>query len=289
MTAALGLVGAVIMPHNIYLYSSLVLSRKIDVRKKSAVNEANVYNSIDSAVSLTISFCISTAIISTFAVYSINEVDKPELTLESASDALAKTFGESSKYIWAVGLLAAGQSSTMTGTYAGQFVMEGFLNIQLPIYQRVLITRSIAIVPALCIAFLNKDSLTQIDSYLNVLQSVQLPFALVPLVKFASSPLIMNQFQISSRQTIFASGFGSLLFLLNFFIIFSESELSGFQTLLVVLVSLLYISFIVVVIMEPIKPLKPISLKELEDHEFDRVEIDDDVSEDYENQKNPIL
>ena len=119
LTAALGLVGAVIMPHNLYLYSSLVLSRKIDIRSKNQIHEANVYNTIDSAISLAISFIISTAVISTFAVFSINHPDQKELTLESASQALADTLGESSKYIWAIGLLAAGQSSTMTGTYAG--------------------------------------------------------------------------------------------------------------------------------------------------------------------------
>ena len=82
--------------------------------------EANYYNTIDSAISLLVSFLISTAVISTFAVYSMYQPDEEiNLTLESASDALASTFGNSAKYIWAIGLLAAGQSATMTGTYAG--------------------------------------------------------------------------------------------------------------------------------------------------------------------------
>ena len=78
-------------------------------------------------------------------------------------------FGNSSKYIWAIGLLAAGQSSTMTGTYAGQFVMEGFLDIKLPIYQRVLLTRAIAIIPALSVTILNEESVTNMDGWLNIL------------------------------------------------------------------------------------------------------------------------
>ena len=82
---------------------------------------------------------------------------------------MANVFGDKAKYIWAIGLLAAGQSSTMTGTYAGQFVMEGFIDIKLPIYQRVMITRSIAIIPALIVSFMNNDFLTDMDNILNIL------------------------------------------------------------------------------------------------------------------------
>lgn len=85
----------------------------------------------------------------------------------------------------------------MTGTYAGQFVMEGFLNFQIPVYQRVMLTRSIAIVPAIIVTFLNQDSLLGMDTILNILQSVQLPFALVPLIKFVSNKKIMGIFAIS--------------------------------------------------------------------------------------------
>mmetsp|Transcript_5161 Transcript_5161/g.7936 ORF Transcript_5161/g.7936 Transcript_5161/m.7936 type:complete len:231 (-) Transcript_5161:635-1327(-) len=134
LTAALGLVGAVIMPHNIYLYSSLVLTRKLNLKSKNQVYEATIYNRIDNCISLLISFVISTAVIATFASYIISHPDSPPLDLLTASDALAETFGDSAKFIWAIGLLAAGQSSTMTGTYAGQFVMEGFLSFKLPIW-----------------------------------------------------------------------------------------------------------------------------------------------------------
>ena len=119
------------------------------------MKEANIYNAIESAISLGISVVISTAVIATFAVYVIRFPMTTDLDLLTASDALNSTFGPSSKYIWAIGLLAAGQSSTMTGTYAGQFVMEGFLNFTLPVWQRVMITRSIAIVPAICVLFLS--------------------------------------------------------------------------------------------------------------------------------------
>ena len=146
------------MPHNFYLHSSLVLSRKVDKNDKNKQYEALIYNYIESAISLAISFTISTAVITTFAVYTLNNPDEEkDLDLLSASYALEGYFGASAKYIWAIGLLAAGQSSTMTGTYAGQFVMEGFLNFSIPIYQRVLLTRAIAIVPAIMVTVLHQD------------------------------------------------------------------------------------------------------------------------------------
>jgi NRAMP (natural resistance-associated macrophage protein)-like metal ion transporter len=107
LSAMLGLVGAVIMPHNLYLHSSLVLTRKIDTKDKNQLNEANIYNFYESLMSLVISFTISTSVIATFAVYKEKNANV-ELDLFSASEALAVAFGNSSKYIWAIGLLAAG-------------------------------------------------------------------------------------------------------------------------------------------------------------------------------------
>jgi natural resistance-associated macrophage protein len=97
------------MPHNIYLHSSLVLTRKIDNKDLNKVNEANIYNILESSISLFISFLISSAVIITFAAYKIsNPTASQELDLLTASDALKESFGDSAKYIWAIGLLAAG-------------------------------------------------------------------------------------------------------------------------------------------------------------------------------------
>lgn len=205
------------MPHNLYLHSSLVLTRKIDYKNLDKVNEANIYNVIESSISLFVSFLISSAVIITFGAYIISNPNQSKnINLDSASIALQLSFGKSAKYIWAIGLLAAGQSSTMTGTYAGQFVMEGFLNFQIPVYQRVMLTRSIAIVPAIIVTFMNQDSLLGMDTFLNILQSVQLPFALVPLIKFVSNKKIMGIFAISRFQTILATILGLSLFSMNF-------------------------------------------------------------------------
>lgn len=150
---AIGLVGAIIMPHNLFLHSALVLSRKINHRSQKAVHESNMYNTIESAISLFISFLINFSVVGTFAYYH-NKEGFEDLGLQTADKALEASFGKASKIIWGVGLLAAGQSSTMTGTYAGQFVMEGFFAIKLPVWKRVLITRAIAIMPALAVAFI---------------------------------------------------------------------------------------------------------------------------------------
>jgi len=108
------------MPHNLFLHSALVLTRKVAENDREKKKEAIIYNNIESGISLTVSFLINTFVISTFAVYSIsNPENKKDLDLRSAGAALMDNFGVTSKYIWALGLLAAGQSSTMTGTYSG--------------------------------------------------------------------------------------------------------------------------------------------------------------------------
>ena len=108
LISGLGLIGAVIMPHNLYLHSSLVLTRKINMNDKNAVKNACIYNTIESSISLFISYVISTAVIATFAVYIERDPGHKDLSLIDAAKALEKVFHKSAKYIWGVGLLAAG-------------------------------------------------------------------------------------------------------------------------------------------------------------------------------------
>ena len=160
---AVGIVGAVIMPHNLYLHSALVKSRKIDRKNPSKVKEANYYFFIEAAIALFISFVINVFVVSVFAhgLYGktnqdvINQCENVTSLVDEAKmifvgetlDAdiykggifLGCSFGVAAMYIWAVGILAAGQSSTMTGTYSGQFAMEGFLNLRWKRWQRVLV------------------------------------------------------------------------------------------------------------------------------------------------------
>ena len=214
---------------------------------------------MESAISLFVSFTVSTMVIATFAVYTLKQdaaIGTTDLNLKDAANALAASVGaEKAKYIWAIGLLAAGQSSTMTGTYAGQFVMEGFLNFRLPIYQRVLLTRSIAIVPAICVTFFNPDTLTNMDSALNILQSIQLPFALIPLIKFVSAKKIMGPFALPRWQIVLASILGISLFCMNFFLLLDGANLTNTAIGCLLIISLLYFTLILKAVCEPVIPL----------------------------------
>ncbi|KAM8982477.1 natural resistance-associated macrophage protein 2-like isoform 2-T2 [Sarcophilus harrisii] len=215
---AVGIVGAVIMPHNMYLHSALVKSRQVNRANKREIREANKYFFIESCIALFVSFIINVFVVSVFAEAFFNQTNMQvrEICLNSSSPhsdlfpesnttlsvdiykggvVLGCYFGTAALYIWAVGILAAGQSSTMTGTYSGQFVMEGFLNLKWSRFARVILTRSIAIIPTLLVAvFLDVGHLTGMNDFLNVLQSLQLPFALIPVLTFTSLRPVMNDF-----------------------------------------------------------------------------------------------
>nr|AEC05335.1 solute carrier family 11 member 2 isoform alpha [Dicentrarchus labrax] len=218
LAQAVGIVGAVIMPHNIYLHSALVKSREVDRSNRKEVKEANKYFFIEATIALFVSFLINVFVVAVFAeafygrtneeVHTVcNQSGSPhsslfplnnetlEVDIYKGGVVLGCFFGPAALYIWAVGILAAGQSSTMTGTYSGQFVMEGFLNLRWSRFARVLLTRSLAITPTLLVAiFQDVQHLTGMTDFLNVLQSMQLPFALIPILTFTSLPSLMNEF-----------------------------------------------------------------------------------------------
>ncbi|XP_061210920.1 natural resistance-associated macrophage protein 2 isoform X2 [Neopsephotus bourkii] len=215
---AVGIVGAVIMPHNMYLHSALVKSRQVNRANKREVREANKYFFIESCIALFVSFIINIFVVTVFAeaFFEKNNADVNAVCVNASSPhsslfpnnnqtlevdiykggaVLGCYFGPAALYIWAIGILAAGQSSTMTGTYSGQFVMEGFLNLRWSRFARVLLTRSIAITPTLLVAiFQDVEHLTGMNDFLNVLMSLQLPFALIPVLTFTSLPSVMNDF-----------------------------------------------------------------------------------------------
>ncbi|XP_064590702.1 natural resistance-associated macrophage protein 2-like [Zonotrichia leucophrys gambelii] len=215
---AVGIVGAVIMPHNMYLHSALVKSRQVNRADKREVREANKYFFIESCIALFVSFIINIFVVTVFAeaffdktnanVSQVcansssphsslfpNNTDALEVDIYKGGVVLGCYFGPAALYIWAIGILAAGQSSTMTGTYSGQFVMEGFLNLRWSRFARVLLTRSIAITPTLFVAiFQDVEHLTGMNDFLNVLMSLQLPFALIPVLTFTSLPSVMHDF-----------------------------------------------------------------------------------------------
>ncbi|AWP03031.1 Solute carrier family 11 member 2 [Scophthalmus maximus] len=268
---AVGIVGAVIMPHNIYLHSALVKSREIDRRNKKEVKEANKYYFIESTIALFISFLINVFVVAVFAqafyaktniqvneqcnatgsphtdLFPLNN-DTLEVDIYKGGVVLGCVFGPAALYIWAVGILAAGQSSTMTGTYSGQFVMEGFLNLRWSRFARVLLTRSIAIVPTLLVAiFQDVQHLTGMNDFLNVLQSMQLPFALIPILTFTSLTSIMNDFANGWVWKISGSVVILVVCAINmYFVVVYVTSLNS--VLLYVLASLLSIAYLCFVV-----------------------------------------
>uniref|UniRef100_A0A668V0G7 Uncharacterized protein n=1 Tax=Oreochromis aureus TaxID=47969 RepID=A0A668V0G7_OREAU len=267
---AVGIVGAVIMPHNIYLHSALVKSREVDRKNKKEVKEANKYFFIESTIALFVSFLINVFVVAVFAQAFYNksniEVNAEcnatgsphtdlfplnnntlEVDIYKGGIVLGCFFGPAALYIWAIGILAAGQSSTMTGTYSGQFVMEGFLNLRWSRFARVLLTRSIAITPTLLVAiFQDVQHLTGMNDFLNVLQSLQLPFALIPILTFTSLKSIMNDFANGLGWKIS----GGILILgvcainMYFVIVYVTSLNSVVLYVLAALISVAYLAFV---------------------------------------------
>ncbi|XP_051839519.1 natural resistance-associated macrophage protein 1 isoform X3 [Antechinus flavipes] len=230
---AVGIVGAIIMPHNIYLHSALVKSRGIRRSQREEVQEANMYFLIEASIALFISFLINLFVMAVFGQVfyqqtnqTVHDVcangslpfytsflkdDQPVTAdIYQGGVILGCFFGPAVLYIWAVGILAAGQSSTMTGTYAGQFVMEGLLKLRWSRFARVLFTRSCAILPTILVAiFRDVQDLSGLNDLLNVLQSLLLPFAVLPILTFTSMPAIMQEFTngFTQREVIRLSPF----------------------------------------------------------------------------------
>jgi len=138
--------------------------------------------------------------------------------------------------------------------------MEGFLKFKLPVWKRVMLTRAIAIVPAMLVVFFQTETLTGLDTILNITQSIQLPFALVPTIKFACDKKIMGDFAIPLWQTIFATILGLGLFFMNFVLIFEDGIFSHwYEYVAVSLFVILYMTLIGIAIFTPTKKLKPLT------------------------------
>ncbi|KAF1869022.1 hypothetical protein Lal_00048302 [Lupinus albus] len=250
---AVEIVGCVITPHNVFLHSALVQSRDIDIHNKSQVQEAINYYSIESSVALLITLVINVFVITVFARVFYGTEQANDIGLVNAGQYLEERYGGGLfpiLYIWGIGLLAAGQSSTITGTYAGQFITEGFLNLNIKKWLRALITRSCAIVPTMIVAIVfntSEGSLDTLNEWLNVLQAIQIPFALIPLLTLVSKEKVMGTFRIGpvvervywTISVLVIMVYGYLL--LDFFLSEVNGILFGF---LVCLCSTAWITFI---------------------------------------------
>jgi manganese transport protein len=204
---AIGIVGATVMPHNLYLHSALVQSRRYQ-RDDASVRTAIKLNTIDSTLALTVAFFVNAAILVLAATvfHGRESVQVGSETVHFGADAdwiriayltLAPLLGTgAASVLFAVALLAAGQSSTITGTLAGQVVMEGFMRWRLQPWVRRIITRAIAVLPAIVIIALRGDSsVTDLLTLSQVVLALQLPFALFPLLHFTSSRAHMGRWR----------------------------------------------------------------------------------------------
>ncbi len=195
---AIGIIGATVMPHNLYLHSSLVQTRKFD-RTTSGIKQALKYNLIDSTIALNLAFFVNAAILilaaATFYKNGMFEVAE----IQDAHQFLAPLLGTQwAPILFAVALIAAGQSSTITGTLAGQIIMEGYLNLRIQPWVRRIITRLIAIVPAVIVISIFGEGVTgKLLILSQVILSLQLGFAIIPLIHFVSDKKKMKGFHIS--------------------------------------------------------------------------------------------
>jgi manganese transport protein len=192
---AIGILGATVMPHNLYLHSSIVQTRAIE-RTPRGLREAIRYNFIDSTVALSFAFFINAAILVMGAAVFFRAGRTEIAEIDEAYKTLAPLLGTTmASYLFAIALLCSGQNATLTGTLAGQIVMEGFMHIRLKPWLRRLITRLLAIVPAIIVtALYGRRGTTQLLVLSQVVLSMQLSFAVFPLVTFTSDPAKMGEF-----------------------------------------------------------------------------------------------
>lgn len=219
---AIGIIGATVMPHNLYLHSSLVQTRKFE-RDNKGIKEAIKFNFIDTAVALNLAFFVNAAILilaaAAFFKNGLHEVAE----IQDAHKLLGHIFGGVAPTLFALALIAAGQSSTVTGTLAGQIIMEGHLNLRIQPWLRRLITRLLAIIPAFfTILYFGNDALSGLLILSQVVLSLQLGFAVIPLIHFTSDKKEMKGFAIKLWVKILAWVSAGVIVILNIKLVIEE-------------------------------------------------------------------
>ncbi len=220
---AIGIIGATVMPHNLYLHSSLVQTRKFGTLPKD-LRRAIRFNIFDSTIALNLAFFVNSAILilaaSTFFRNGLFEVSE----IQDAHKFLAPLLGSQwAPKFFAIALICAGQSSTLTGTLAGQIVMEGYLNLRIAPWIRRLITRLLAIIPAFIVIFLYGESATgELLVLSQVILSLQLGFAIIPLIHFVSDKKKMGEFTIPAYVKLLAWLSAAIIVGLNVKLVFEQ-------------------------------------------------------------------
>jgi len=224
---AIGIIGATVMPHNLYLHSALVQTRKIQ-RGDEQIQRALRLNFLDSAIALNLAFLVNVAILVLAATVFFKTGRTEIASIKQAHELLAPLLGSSAApKMFAIALIAAGQSSTLTGTLAGQIVMEGYLQLRINPLLRRLLTRLVAIIPALItILIFGEAKADNLLIFSQVILSIQLGFAIIPLIHFVSDKKKMGKFSISNSIKFLAWGIAALLVYLNVRYLYEEG--SGF-------------------------------------------------------------
>ncbi|MDG3582726.1 Nramp family divalent metal transporter [Galbibacter pacificus] len=220
---AIGIIGATVMPHNLYLHSSLVQTRKFNKNFKG-IKQALKYNFVDSAIALNLAFFVNAAILILAAATFYKNGMFGIAEIQDAHQLLSPLLGSKwASILFALALIAAGQSSTVTGTLAGQIVMEGYLNLRIEPWVRRVITRIIAIIPAiLTIVILGEGATGKLLVLSQVVLSLQLGFAIIPLIHFVSNKKLMGDFSIKFPLKICSWIIALIIVSLNIKLVFEE-------------------------------------------------------------------
>ena len=264
---AIGIIGATVMPHNLYLHSALVQTRKID-RSDAGIRQAIRFNRIDSTIALNMAFFVNAAILIVAATIFF-KTGNPVAEIKEAHRLLPAFLGDVAPVLFAVALIAAGQSSTITGTLAGQIIMEGYLSLRINPLLRRLITRLVAIIPALIVIIIyGEDNVDALLILSQVILSLQLGFAIIPLIHFVSDKKTMGKFAIKPLTKIAAWLVASVLVFLNLKMLVNETgsifaEGTLWQKILLALGGLICLALLVYIIIQPFikKPKKVSSIK----------------------------
>ncbi len=293
---AIGIIGATVMPHNLYLHSALVQTRKIK-RDEQGIRHAIKMNVLDSFIALNLAFFVNAAILILAATVFHKNGRTDIAEIQDAHQLLAPLLGRSiAPTLFAIALIAAGQSSTITGTLAGQIVMEGYLRLRINPWLRRLLTRLLAIAPAVAVILMYGDE--KVDALLilsQVVLSLQLGFAIIPLIHFVSDKKKMQSFNIRPGLQVLSWIVTGILVALNLKMIFGEvyGFLQGahpvYLKVLLLLAAVLFATLLLIVLIYPLLARKkeipriPVHpelppLQELTVHPFSKVAIALDFS-----------
>jgi len=256
---AIGIIGATVMPHNLYLHSALVQHSKIK-RNEKGIRRALKLNFIDSTIALNLAFFVNAAILVLAATVFFKTGRTEVAEIKEAHQLLAPLLGsEMAPYLFAIALIAAGQSSTITGTLAGQIVMEGYLRLRINPWMRRLLTRVVAIIPAVIVILsTGEQNITSLLILSQVVLSLQLGFAIIPLIHFVSDKKTMGVFTIKPIVQILAWLITAVLVYLNLRMVTEQASdyfihsNNIFWKMIIILGGLIFLVLLIIAIVYPL-------------------------------------